>query len=382
MTKMEEERTVEDQKSTAPAEKKKGRGRPPKNKDETSGATPDTTSELVLREDDQAQFVLPMPVKQGISSLNLATQILHDVRLQEFEDAQMRTPAPSRKVILDAEGIELNTKEGFTEFDRAVLEAIFAQLAAGNQIMTPAMIFRSMTNKGSGTRVSNEMLNEINKSVEKCMYGKVVIPMYNKRKKKVLQLDSNILSFVRAEYSVSGNLAQAYQIQTVPLLFKYCEENGSLIYSPIEMNAIEGMSMTKRSVAIMNYLQRIVVPRVYNAAGESMIAPGGMDVQEGEHIHGAVWLPPEMVLYDDLYDAVATVDNSSKTRWLMDKTRGTVRSILDYWTDTHHIKRWENVTEGRSIVGVRIFFFPILKKYLPALERLDKPATGTPLVLT
>lgn len=355
----------------------KGRGRPPKKKGEAK-PIPAPTGELVLREDNQAQLVLPMPVKQGISSLNLATEILHDVRLQEFEDAQMRTPAPSRKVILDAENIELSTKEGFTEFDRAVLEAIFAQLAAGNQIMTPAMIFRSMTNKGAGTRVSNEMLAAINHSVEKCMYGKVVIPRYNKKKKKVMQLDSNILTFVRAEYSVSGNLAQAYQIQTMPLLFEYCLASGSLIYSPIEMNAIEGMSMTKRSVATMNYLQRIVVPRVYNADGESMIAPGGMEAKEGEPVHGAEWLAPETVLYEDLYDAVANVDNSSKTRWLLDKTRENVRSVLNYWVNTRHIKRWENVTEGRSIIGVRIYFYPIQKKYLAALERLDKPITGAP----
>ena len=91
---------------------------------------------------------------------------------------------------------------------------------------------------------------------------------YVQREKEELPLywisKYNILTFVRAEFSVSGNIALAYEIQNVPLLFRYCQENGSLIYSPIEMNAIEGLAMTKRSVAIMNYLQRIVVPNVFN----------------------------------------------------------------------------------------------------------------------
>ena len=365
---------MEDRKPSEPAIKKPGRGRPRKKIGAGSETAIVPPSDLVLHEDDHAQLVMPLPVKKGLSSLNLASQILHDVRLQEFEETQARTPAPSKKVILDTENLKLNTREGFTEFDRAVLEAIFAQLAAGNRVMSPAMIFRSMTNKSAGAKVSPDMLSEINKSVEKCMYGKVVIPMYNEKKKKDVQLDSNILTFVRAEFSVSGNIALAYEIQNVPLLFRYCQENGSLIYSPIEMNAIEGLAMTKRSVAIMNYLQRIVVPNVYDMMGEPMIDPSNYALQENAPVRGGVWLPIEYVAYDDLYEAVASVDHAKKTRWLMDKTRETVRTILDCWVGSHYIKEWENVTEGRSIVGFNIHFHPISKKYLPALEQLDRPA--------
>ena len=124
----------------------------------------------------------------------------------------------------------------------------------------------------------------------------------------------------------------------------------------------------------MNYLQRIVVPNGYDMMGEPMIDPSNYALQENAPVRGGVWLPIEYVAYDDLYEAVASVDHAKKTRWLMDKTRETVRTILDCWVGSHYIKEWENVTEGRSIVGFNIHFHPISKKYLPALEQLDRPA--------
>ena len=309
-----------------------------------------------------SSVVIPAPVQNSLSSSDAVSEVFNKVRFDGLYADAIATQ-PKTKIVLDTEKVLLSTADQFTEFDRAVLEAVFAQLTAGNTIMTPAMIFRSMTNKKSGANVSSEMLEEINKSIGKCMYGKVTIPIYNKRKNTTALFDSNILNIIRATFNVAGHETQGYEVQSAPLLYTYCVQIGALTCSPLEMNAIP-ISMTKRTVAIMNYLQRIVVPHLYDMNGQSIISQAGYGAKEGEDIEGACWIPPEYITYEDIYHTVMSLDNSDRTRWLENKTRDTVKRILDYWVKNNYIRRW-GIVKGanNSIAGINIYYHPIDSVY-------------------
>ena len=316
---------------------------------------------------ESSSVVIPTPVQNALSSSDAVSEVFNKVRFEELSADAKATP-PKTKIVLDTEKVLLSTADQFTEFDRAVLEAVFAQLTAGNTIMTPAMIFRSMTNKKSGANVSSEMLEEINKSIGKCMYGKVTIPIYNKRKNTTALFDSNILNIIRATFNVAGHETQGYEVQSAPLLYTYCVQIGALTWSPLEMNAIP-ISMTKRTVAIMNYLQRIIVPHLYDMNGQSIVSQAGYGAAEGEDIEGACWIPPEYIAYEDVYHTVMALDNSSRTRWLENKTRNTVKGILNFWVKNNYIRGWEIVKgANNSIAGINIYYHPIDSVYVLPTE--------------
>lgn len=325
---------------------------------------------------EASSVIMPMRVQNSLSSSNMVTEVFKKIKFEGGPSAT-RTPPPKTKIVLDTEKVLLATGDQFTEFDRAVLEAVFAQLTAGNTIMTPAMIFRSMTSKESGVNVSTDMLDEINKSINKCMYGKVTIPFFDERKNKEIVFDSTILNIIRAEYNVAGHETQAYEVQSEPMLYSYCHRIGALICSPIEMNAIP-MSMTKRSVAIMNFLQRIVAPHLYTMDGQCIVSEAGYGAKEGEKIPGAEWIPADYIEYKTLFETVMSLDNSTCTRWLMNKTRETVKTILDHWTKHNYIRSWENIRgNNNSIAGLKIYYHPIRTEYaLPQAPVLNELGEG------
>ncbi len=329
---------------------------------------------------DPGRTVMPVKVSNGISSSQMVTQVFNKFRYTGYvpglEPKQNGRPV---KIVLDTDTVQLDTYDKFTEFDRAVLEAVFAQLSAGNTIMTPAMIYRTMTGKDTGASVSSEMIDAVNESIEKCMYGSVSIPTVSKKTGETITLDSTILNLIRATYNIAGHRTQAYEVQSIPMLYSYCKSIGALTPSPIEMNDTL-RNMTKRSVALTNHLQRIITPYIFDANGNCIMAPNCEHINEDEvPPFGAVWVPPEVVNYRDLYDTVISLGGEMKSKsdkWVQMRTRSMIEGILDRWVSAGYIKSWETIALGKCTYHhIRIHFHPVIKHMLPVSET-DSSDTG------
>ena len=85
---------MEDRKPSEPAIKKPGRGRPRKKIGAGSETAIVPPSDLVLHEDDHAQLVMPLPVKKGLSSLNLARYFM----MYAYKSLKKRRLAPPPQV--------------------------------------------------------------------------------------------------------------------------------------------------------------------------------------------------------------------------------------------------------------------------------------------
>ena len=309
----------------------------------------------------------PVRVNQSISTTNAVSglfQRLGSPTIAQDVETKANGKAANAKIIVDTANIVIDGD--FSEFDRAVLEAVLSQLAAGNRMMTPAMIFRTMSGKDVGVDVSPDMVAAVDHSISKCMYTAAILPIFDQKGKIIQTLDGQILSVVRSKQNVSGQKVLTYEVQSLPPIYQFCRAINAVTYSPIQMLSAP-MTYTRRSLAIMNALQRAVAPFVWNAAGTCMQCADGKSGYQP---------PPITISYDDIYELASAQDKEdpseqedngkSKYTWyLISKSRETVSRILDYWITQNYIKSWKNTSRGRKIISVSIELYPIDESFLP-----------------
>lgn len=281
----------------------------------------------------------------------------------------------TEKISVDTTNIIIppsQTEEPFSEFDRAVLDAVISHLAAGNRTMNPSMILRAMTGKAGGVELSDKMLKEVDDSLTKCMRTLVIIPITDPVTGKVTHtLDGNMLNMYRGRHNIAGQQVNTYTVATPPLVYMYAKQTGAITFCPIKMLNV-GISATKRSLSILNYLQRIVSPYIWSSDGTSMIC---MDSSES-------CMPPAIrIEYETLYalydsntsDGDEGEQSTEAARKASDKikkkVRDTVGTILDTWKEQCYIQSWENeVAERRRVHAVNIHLYPIHRSFLPVIE--------------
>lgn len=314
---------------------------------------------------------VPSAVHHTLSTSPLVSSIFKDLKVSTHGEIPLSTKEATAKIVVDTKSVILSKE--FNEFDRSVLEAVLAQLAAGNRAMTNGMIFRALAGKNAGFSASEDMLRSIDESMTKCMYTPVYLPLgFDSETGKVVDYgEGQVIPAYRRTRNVCGKVVSTYELQTVPILYTYCRAQNAVTFAPIEMVAVP-ISATKRSLAILNFLQRTVTPYIFTPNGENMTCPDGAP------------LPDIAIRYDSLYALAAAQDqdreappaleapaapakkSKPKYSWfLKDKTRETVGSILDHWHGLGLIDSWENETKGRSIYTVHIHLCPVDPKFLP-----------------
>lgn len=322
---------------------------------------------------------VPVPVQKSFSTTSAVTEIFDSLPVSVSEEELLLNSKTARaKVTVDTSNLvfaQNSFAPTFTEFDRAVLEAVLGQLASGNKVMTPGMLFRTMSGKETGTDISDDMLKAVDDSITKCMYTPVILRIVDKETGKTTQtLDGTVLNIVRNRRNVVGHMVPTYEVQSIPIIYTYCKAMNAVTYSPIEMLSVP-MSMTKRSLAIMNTLQRAVAPYVWSSEGEAMLS-----LDEGSNV-----VPPTITIeYESLYDIAAAQDTpkpgeeeveidpktgKKKRSWFLEsKARESVACVLDYWVSMGYIRDWENNKRGRKVVSLSIHLHPIDQRFLPLPE--------------
>lgn len=284
------------------------------------------------------------------------TQVPEDFLLAQSRIARAKIMVDTNKLILPST---------FSEFDRAVLEAVLAQLAAGNKVMTSSMIFRTMSGKSRGTNISDDMLEAVDNSITKCMLTPFMLPLRDEETGEVQTFDGTVLNVIRNTRNVAGHMVNTYEVQSIPAIYQFCKAINAVTYSPIDMLSVP-MSATKRSLAILNALQRAVAPFVWNSLGENMVDLESKDV---------VTPTPITILYEALYEVAAEQDGKEyecdengkkKVSWyLIDKARKTTETVLNYWKQMGYIKDWKQNKRAQKIDSLTVTFFPVNKRFLP-----------------
>lgn len=231
--------------------------------------------------------------------------------------------------------------------DRLVLEAVLSQLRAGNDQFTSAMLFRTMTGKDTSATVTKTQVKMVDAAMRKMMFAPISIELGQTKEGASAKLSGALIPAEVLEIKVSGRKCTAYAINSPPLIYKYCVATNSIATMPLDVLSIPNMSYTERNLAIINILERYVVPILY-------------PVNRKYKIH-----KPINILYEEFYAAVEALQDQQNGEGASEnlnptiakRVRDTIHSILDSWVDRDYIKRWEVVLGNRGArIGVRIFF--------------------------
>ena len=313
------------------------------------------------------ELYVPATATQSLSTTNQVSKIIHNLLFPDRDENIGINQSATAKANIDLSKIRLG--RNFGEFERAVLEGVFAQMLAGNaSCMTPAMIYRAMTGKQARCSVSAEMTEIIDRTVTHCMYSPCVVSIEGENGTECL--DTNILHMRRRYRNVSGHVTVTYEVVAMPVILELCMKTDALTLTPMVFLSAP-ITMSKRGVAILNALQRHTAPYIWSANGSLVLTSDETGIVQD----------PIVLPYDDLYQIAWESDKTGsessgegRFTWsLMDRVRKNVTSILSYWRDKGYIKSWENNIRVRKVESVSIRFLPIASSYFPLRHLIPLP---------
>lgn len=305
------------------------------------------------------ELYVPATATQSLSTTNRVSEIIHSLLFPDRDENIGINQSATAKANIDLSKIRLG--RNFGEFERAVLEGVFAQMLAGNaSCMTPAMIYRAMTGKQARCSVSAEMTEIIDRTVTHCMYSPCVVSIEGENGTECL--DTNILHMRRRYRNVSGHVTVTYEVVAMPVILELCMKTDALTLTPMVFLSAP-ITMSKRGVAILNALQRHTAPYIWSANGSLMLA----------REESGITPDPIVLPYDELYQIAwesdrvgADAGGEGHFTWsLMDRVRKNVTTILSYWQDNGYIESWENNIKVRKVESVSIRFLPISPTFYP-----------------
>lgn len=229
------------------------------------------------------------------------------------------------------------------EFQRAVLEAVISELAAGNMAWSSSMLYRTMVGKTNGESVTPEQQKLVDDAMSTLMYTPLhidlrdFIPECEEFKQGEVILDGPILPAERLKMSISGTSVAAYRITGVPIILRFCSAVRSITMTPIGLLEID-MNYTQRTIALLNAMQRYIAPLIYPPVGPYKKPR------------------PLLIPYASLYSVAFEGSDAEDSFTLRKRVRENVHTILDTWASRGYIARWESIKEGRSYIAVRVHF--------------------------
>ena len=298
-------------------------------------------SELALK-----QYYAPKMVRGSVVTTNSVGSLL-EVAWADLKNRDDRT-LKNRKTVNNVTRITiaddiLGKSAPMGEFQRAVLEAVFSEIMAGNMVWTSSMLYRTMTGKKSKESVGQEQQRMVDEAMSQLMYTPLHIDLNDYATDgQAIEgdpiLDGVVLPAERLTLSVSGNTAASYRILALPIILRFCMATQSLTMTPIELLSVDNLSYTQRTLSILNAMQRQIGPLLYP-------------------FDGAYRQPrPLLITYESLYDVALEGSDAEATFTVKQRIRDAIHTILDSWVAHGYLSKWEPVKERRSYVAFRVYF--------------------------
>lgn len=309
----------------------------------------------VMNAFDSSKFFLPQQIQHSVVAAEKVTDILHDIPLEDVETALVnRSNNKLNKVSLDDVILkESISTQKFTEFDKAVIESVIAQMMGGNTVMTASMIYRTMIGKSGSEYIHQAQRRSVDISMEKCMSTLLNIdldvPAGPNGEETSAKFTGNVIPAERIEVNVAGNRTSAYQIVKTPALYRICTRTDGLTLTPLNFLSVE-MNYTKRNLCILNYLQRRVAPFMYPAVNASPYAK--LPALNSGEKEKAITID-----YEELYAIAREEDGqqSDLTFTVKNRVRETAHLIFDAWCKGGYLEDWQEIKRnGRSLLGAML----------------------------
>ena len=270
--------------------------------------------------------------KDNVSSF--ITQNLLDAgeQLLEMEKGGRVKKQIRTKVTFSYEGIDILTKKEFTLFDQEVHDAVVTLFKAGNHFITSAMVYRAMTGKTNSEYIHPDKLKEIEESIDKCMFSKLVIDATEEAAYygfEEAKYDGSLLSAEKMTIKMGGRRVAAYKILVEPLLYRYAKAGKQI--SAIDIKLLDTpVSKTNDIIVLQGFLLRKI---------EAMKSDRTAD---------------RIILYDDIYK-IFGINEPQKVKNQLQRIRKYMDTMLEYWKGEKYITDFIVNKKGKSYYSVAIY---------------------------
>lgn len=227
----------------------------------------------------------------------------------------------------------IDLPKNYTQYDRAVFNAICSLYEAGNTHFTPATVYRVMTGKNREINITPQTISAVTRSIEKQRRSTVKIDGTTElQKRKVdgaekLTFDSNILNLDKVTAIVNGNEGEYYYFLRSPILYDYCKYTRQIITVPLNLLDTKTVKNTSEIIVIKEYLLRQI----------ELIKNGYRNNSK--------------MLYDTIFKecGISMTDRSIAKRY-----RGYIEKLLQEWVEMKHIKAYKEYKQGNKIAGIEV----------------------------
>jgi ribosomal protein S8 len=246
------------------------------------------------------------------------------------------------KVMLayDERYVQLSGREKYTPYDREVYDGVVTLYEAGNDLITPAMVYRAMNGLTEREFVSEQAIESVSKSLDKSMFIKITIDyteeakLYNKNVEETHYM-GNLLNAGKIFANIKGKKQEAYKLYRKPILYEYAQVSGQIITVPNKLlQTKDAVRSTDEVIVIRGYLLRQIewIKNEKTKRSENIIYKG---------------IYNELEITRDFYDEIPYKKKTAKVR-------RHVKSILEEWQEQGYIKKHEEYKEGQTIKGITI----------------------------
>lgn len=246
------------------------------------------------------------------------------------------------KVMLDYDSshIQLSGREKYTPYDREVHDGVVTLYEAGNELITPAMVYRAMNGLTETEFVSEQAIESVANSIDKSMFIKIIIDyteeakLYNKNIDKT-QYMGNLLNAGKIKAKIKGKEQEVYKLYRKPILYEYAQISGQIITVPFKLlQTKDAVRSTDDVIVIRGYLLRQIEWLKNEKASRSL-----------------------NITYRGIYEELEVLKSTYEETPYKKKTakiRNHVKSILDEWQEQKYIKKYEEYREGKTLKGITI----------------------------
>jgi hypothetical protein len=240
----------------------------------------------------------------------------------------------------ESENVHMSSRIKYTPYDREVYDGVVTLYAAGNNIVTPIMVYRAMNGLTETEYVSPQAIEEVRKSLDKSRHIKTTIDytdeakMYNKNIEKTAY-EGYLLEARKITVKINREEHEAYKLLDKPILYEYAQISKQIISVPLNLlNTKNKVNSTEDIIIIRGYLIRQI-----------------------EWLKNAKTYRSDNIAYQPIYEELGiskiTLDGTAyknKTRTI----RNHVKSILESWKLSKYIQDYEEYKENKALAGITI----------------------------
>jgi len=245
------------------------------------------------------------------------------------------------KVMLayDNRKIQLSGQK-YTPYDREVYDGVVTLYEAGNNIITPGMVYRAMNGLTETEFVSPQALEAVTKSLDKSRFIRTSIDytdeasMYNKKFEKTTY-EGYLLNAEKITVEIKGEKHEGYKIFRKPILYEYAQISGQIISVPIKvLQTKNAVRRTDEVIIVRGYLLRQI-----------------------EWMRNTNTTRSDVITYQKIYEELDI------SKFMLDakayekktaKVRSHIKAILDEWKEQGYIIDYTENKDGNKLTGIKI----------------------------